>query len=65
MDYKQLLKKYIEHVAYHEGISYIGKGCESEDIFTQEEWDHLIELDKQSQSESEMVYIKVKMGLMK
>ena len=40
IDYRLLLIKYIDHVGYHEGISYIGDKYGS-DVFSPEEWEEL------------------------
>lgn len=42
MDYKELLKKYIKHVGYTEGVTFIG--WDFHKIFTKEEWKELARL---------------------
>jgi hypothetical protein len=42
IDYKLLLLKYISHVGYCEGISFLGGNHGPEpDLFTKEEWEEL------------------------
>jgi hypothetical protein len=50
MDYRKLLKKYIHHVGSCEGVTFLqdyNRGL-SGDIFSNEEWDELSILDKES-----------------
>jgi len=47
MNYKELLIKYINHVADNEGVTFI-KDHWRGDTFTQDEWDELIKLDEQA-----------------
>lgn len=49
MDYKGLLKKYIAHVAFHEGITFLGDGYESE-VLTGDEWAELQRLECEDES---------------
>jgi hypothetical protein len=48
-EYKELLKKYIQHIKQCEGISFISKigSPESEVFFTDDEWHKLMELERQ------------------
>ena len=47
MDYKELLIKYINHVADNEGVTFI-KDTFKGDSFTEEEWVELVTLDEQA-----------------
>ena len=44
MDYKELLKKYISHVAFQEGVDFLSDFYYTTD-FTEEEWEELNSLD--------------------
>lgn len=52
MDYRVLLKKYIEHVGFHEGIDYIAPRYEDQKLFTKEEWSELIKCSEEVDQES-------------
>ena len=51
MDYKKLLKKYIDLVVENEGVSFIdddtriNAAYDNRVVFTDEEWDELIKID--------------------
>jgi hypothetical protein len=47
MDYKELLIKYINHVADNEGVTFI-KDTWKGDGFTEEQWAELVTLDEQA-----------------
>lgn len=47
IDYKELLMKYINHVADNEGVTFI-KDCFKGDCFTEEEWAELTKLDEEA-----------------
>ena len=47
MNYRELLKKYINHVANCEGVTFISQLHKNS--FTEEEIEELIKLDKESQ----------------
>lgn len=47
MNYKELLLKYINHVADNEGVTFI-KDCFKGDGFTDDEWAELVKLDEQA-----------------
>ena len=47
MDYKELLIKYINHVADNEGVTFI-KDTWKGDSFTDEQWAELVALDEQA-----------------
>lgn len=49
MNYRELLKLYINHVGDIEGTSFISGSCPNG--FTQEEWNTLIECDKEATRE--------------
>lgn len=52
MDYRELLKKYIAHVGYHEGIDYLRDIDHiSESNLTPEEWAELRRLSEESEVE--------------
>ena len=48
MDYKNLLLKYINHVADNEGVIFIKEYCRNDELFTQEEWDELVKLGEEA-----------------
>lgn len=50
MDYRKLLKKYINYVGEMEGVTFLSDfyGTPNEEDFTREEWKELQELDKES-----------------
>jgi len=41
--YRELLKKYIDHIGQNEGIDYLGKQHDLQ-LFTKEEWEELVKL---------------------
>lgn len=45
--YKELLMKYINHVADNEGVTFI-KDCVKGDNFNEEEWAELVKLDEEA-----------------
>ena len=47
MDYKELLIKYINHVADNEGVTFIKEHWKN-DGFTDEQWAELVALDEQA-----------------
>lgn len=49
MDYKELLKKYINHVGDQEGIDFTDR--DKPDWFTDEEWKELIDVAKEAYNE--------------
>lgn len=51
MDYRELLKKYIAHVAYYEGIAFL-RDMDRDDTFTDEEWAELKNLDNLCSTEN-------------
>jgi hypothetical protein len=44
IDYRELLKKYIEHVSNEEGFDYINERHKDLELFTEEEWEALYKL---------------------
>jgi hypothetical protein len=46
MDYRKLLKKYIEHVGWCEGVSFLGEYDRTE-FFTDDEWKEMREIDNE------------------
>jgi hypothetical protein len=52
MDYRELLKKYIAHVAYYEGISFLRDMDRDASLFTDEEWAELKRLDTPDNTEN-------------
>jgi len=51
MDYRTLLKKYIEHVIWEEGFNYIDCELNLRNFFTEEEWNELKLLAKEVDKE--------------
>jgi hypothetical protein len=47
MEYRELLKKYIDHVGISEGVTFLN-GDNDSGRFTNEEWEELQKLDKES-----------------
>jgi PHD/YefM family antitoxin component YafN of YafNO toxin-antitoxin module len=47
-NYRDLLKKYIEHVGEEEGITFLGDSRKNSNIFSEEEWEELKELEYES-----------------
>ena len=47
-NYKDLLLKYINHVAENEGVTFIKDTWRNEDFFTEAEWDELVKLDEEA-----------------
>ena len=41
IDYRELLKKYIDHVGQEEGTFFFGEEWDQSDPFTEEEWNEL------------------------
>jgi len=52
INYRALLKKYIEHVALIEGIDYINPRHKDPQLFTKEEWEELIKCSEEADQES-------------
>lgn len=48
MNYKDLLLKYINHVAENEGVTFIKEHCRNDDLFTEAEWGELVKLDEEA-----------------
>lgn len=48
MNYKDLLLKYINHVAEEEGVTFIKETWRNEDLFTEAEWAELVKLDEEA-----------------
>jgi hypothetical protein len=48
MDHRQLLRKYIEHVAANEGTAFLSEMYRFPVRFTDEEWAELVALDTQA-----------------
>ena len=47
-DYKDLLLKYINHVAENEGVTFIKDTWRNENMFSEEEWAELVKLDEEA-----------------
>lgn len=52
MNYRELLIKYIDHVGYREGVTFLSDG--DSDCFTEEEFAELQKLDKESEQIHEL-----------
>ena len=53
MDYRELLQKYIRHVGFHEGISFLRDiDRDASVLFTDEEWAELKRLDTPDSTET-------------
>jgi len=54
VDYRGLIKKYIKHVGYIEGVDYLGeydRGYEENNFFNDEEWQELRKLSQEVYAE--------------
>lgn len=54
LNYRNLLKKYIKHVGYIEGVDYLGeydRGDEDNDFFNDDEWQEMRKLSEEVFSE--------------
>lgn len=47
MNHKELLLKYISHVAQNEGVTFIKNHFRNDDLFTESEWAELVKLDEE------------------
>ena len=48
INHKDLLLKYINHVAENEGVTFIKDTWRNEYLFTETEWDELVKLDEKA-----------------
>jgi hypothetical protein len=49
IDYKHLLKKYMQHIIDEEGVSYIRNYFRNTEIFTEEEWQTLKQIEEEEE----------------
>lgn len=48
--YRELLKKYIDHVSLQEGVDFLHPNYNDTGLFTKEEWEELLKLSEELQN---------------